>query len=127
MATGKITPEPNRRKLTTHQKAVLIQVLRTFPGECVRVCYSAAASGGQTYAEDFSCVFRAIGWDVEGPEADETASTTACGVALVVNEPEPPPCAAALRDALLIYGIEADVQCADAGKTGRHSFVLRVA
>jgi len=51
---------PTQRKLTTHQKAVLVQVLRTFPDERVRICYSPSATDGRTYAEDFVSVFRAI-------------------------------------------------------------------
>jgi hypothetical protein len=49
-------------------EAVLIQVLRTFPDERVSICYAPSASDGRSYAEDFLCVFKAIGWDVDGPE-----------------------------------------------------------
>ncbi len=44
------------RKLT-HQKAVLIQVLITFPDQQVGVSYSPSASDALAYAEDFLTTF----------------------------------------------------------------------
>ena len=49
------------RKLTTHQKAVLIHVLITFPDQQVGVSYSPSATDALGYAEDFLTIFTAIG------------------------------------------------------------------
>jgi hypothetical protein len=118
--------EPAQRKLTTHQKAVLIQVLRTFPDERVSIRYSPLVADGQAYARDFLSVFRAIGWDVEGPEKAEASTGDASGLTVIVNQVGLPPCVEALRDALRIYGIEVETQCAISGNVGTTGFVLRV-
>jgi len=117
---------PNRRKLTTHQKAVLIQVLRVFPDERVSVCYSPFASDGQTYAQDFFSVFKAIGWDVNEPTPAEARLAQASGLALIADTAQLPPCGEAFRDALRIYGIEVETQCAGTGNKGASGFVLLV-
>lgn len=122
---GRVTLETAQRRLTTHQKAVLVQVLRTFPDERVRICYSPSTTDGRSYAEDFVCVFRAIGWRVDGPEAAGGPSTES-GLALVSSEMSPPPCAEALRDALRIYGIEIQVDCSALGRVTAESFLLSV-
>ncbi len=57
------------RKLTTHQKAVLIQVLLAFPEQQVGVCYSPKAPDALVYAQDFMTIFRAIGWKLNDAEA----------------------------------------------------------
>ena len=116
----------NRRKLTTHQKAVLIQVLRAFPDERVSVCYSTSVSDGRAYAQDFLSVFKAIGWKVNGPEPTEARMEEASGLALLVDAAELPPCAEAFRDALRIYGIELKTQCAEAQNEAESGFVLLV-
>jgi hypothetical protein len=118
--------DANQRRLTTHQKAVLIQVLRTFPDERVGICYSASASDAHAYAHDFLSVFRAIGWDVDGPEAADAPVEEFCGLALIGNEAGLPPCAEALRDALRIYGIEVKTQCPGTRNVAAGRFVLRV-
>src|ERR1700732_3621890 len=64
MAQGQ---EQNARKLTTHQKAVLIQVLRTFPDERVEIRYAPEAEDALWYAQDFLSILKAIGWGVTGP------------------------------------------------------------
>jgi hypothetical protein len=56
--------QPTPRKLTTHQKAVLIQVLLAFPDQQVGVCYDPSATDALSYAEDFLTVFKVIGWKV---------------------------------------------------------------
>jgi hypothetical protein len=56
--------QPIPRRLTTHQKAVLIQVLLAIPDEEVGVYYCASASDALGYAQDFLTVFKAIGWKV---------------------------------------------------------------
>ena len=115
-----------RRRLTTHQKAVLVQVLRTFPDERVRICYSPSATDGSSYADDFACVFRAIGWRVDGPDATGEPTAAPSALALVPSEMGLLPCAAAFRDALRIYGIELHVDFSSAGRVTNGSFLLRV-
>jgi hypothetical protein len=114
-----------QRRLTTHQKAVLVQVLRTFPDERVRICYSPSAHDARSYAEDFVSVFRAIGWRVDGPDTSDE-STAASALALVSSEMGLPPCAEALRDALRIYKIEVQVDCSAFEREEAASFLLRV-
>src|ERR1700732_2155474 len=46
--------ERSPRRLSTHQKAVLIQVLLAFPNETVSLRYLPSASDALIYAEDFS-------------------------------------------------------------------------
>lgn len=50
--------QPIPRKLTTDQKAVLIQVRVAFPDQQVDVSYHPAASDARDYAQDFLTVFR---------------------------------------------------------------------
>ena len=103
--------EHAHRKLTTHQITVLIQVLRTFPNERVAIVYSAAASDGRAYALDFMAIFKAIGWDVSGPEAAEFPGGESVALALLVSAGGGiPACAEALRDALRIYEIEVETR-----------------
>jgi len=116
--------EQNARKLTTHQEAVLIQVLRTFPNERVELRYAPDADDALPYAENFLAVFKAILWDVEGPHADRGASP---GLTLVAGASSGlPPCAEALRDALRIYAIETKVKQRDARDATPVSFTLIV-
>jgi hypothetical protein len=115
-----------QRKLATHQKAVLVQVLRTFPDERVGICYSSCATDGRAYAEDFLSVFRAIGWRVNGPEMADEPTDAPSGLALVVPERGLPACAEALRDALSIYGIEVQAECSAPAALAAGSFLLRV-
>ena len=58
------------RKLSTHQQAVLIQILLNFPDEPVGVfCLlsngSVVTNDAHSYAEDFLTVFKAINWTVD--------------------------------------------------------------
>jgi hypothetical protein len=116
--------EQNARKLTTHQEAVLIQVLRTFPNERVELRYAPGADDARPYAENFLAVFKAILWDVEGPLADPSAPM---GLTLVAGASSGlPPCAEALRDALRIYAIETRVQQRDGRDATPVSFTLIV-
>jgi hypothetical protein len=99
--------QPTPRRLTTHQKAVLIQVLLAFPDQQVGVCYYPSASDALGYAQDFLTVFNVIGWKVTGGAPSETLNGQFTGLALVVcAQGSLPPSAEALRDALRIYGIE---------------------
>ena len=115
------------RKLTTHQKAVLIHVLITFPDQEVRVTYSPSASDALGYAQDFLTIFNAIGWSVDGGAPRETLKGESTGLALVVSaEGSLPPSAEAFRDALRIFGIEVatlyDPSCA----VGSGGFILAI-
>ena len=113
------------RKLTTHQKAVLIQVLLVFPEQELRVCYQPGAGDAQAYAQDFLAVFKAIGWDVD--EIEPVGEGEPCGLALAVSREDDVPAAAlALRDALLIYHIEARIVCDPARSIKAGTFTLVV-
>ncbi|HXM96244.1 MAG TPA: hypothetical protein VOA64_18645 [Candidatus Dormibacteraeota bacterium] len=95
------------RKLTTHQKAVLIQVLLAFPDQKVSVCYSRDTLD---CAQDFVTIFKAIGWDVNDSVSSEAASEHCAGLSLIVGaNSKLPPSVEALRDALRIYEIEAEI------------------
>jgi hypothetical protein len=114
--------EQHARKLTTHQKAVLIQVLRTFPDERVEIRYAPEAEDALWYAQDFLSIFKAIGWDVSGPEAKGLGNRSA--LALLVCDAKLPACAEALRDALRIYDIAVEIQCGSGSPA--HAFTLWV-
>ena len=116
------TQEQKARKLTTHQKAVLIQVLRTFPDERVEIRYAPEADDALSYARDFLSIFKAIGWDATEPEAEGPGSRSA--LALIVCDAKLPACVEALRDALRIYEIAVETRC-DAGSPA-HTFTLWV-
>ena len=102
-----IAMQPIPRKLTIHQKAVLIQVLLAFPGQEVGVYYCASASDAPGYAQDFLTIFKAIGWKVNEEAMSESLSDEFTGLAFVATGPDSlPPVAEALRDVLRIYEIE---------------------
>lgn len=104
--------ETSARRLSTHQKAVLIQVLLTFPEQRVNVCYQRAASDALDYAQDFLTIFKVIGWDVQEGAPSENWNGEAAGLSLVVAAAGSLPVGAeALRDALRIYGIELATVC----------------
>jgi hypothetical protein len=115
------------RKLTTHQQAVLIQVLLTFPDEPVGVLYTPAAADARSYAEDFLTIFKAINWSVSDLETSDHLPVVPGQLAILVNEGQLPPSAAALRDALRIYGIEAEIIRDPADLCAGRNFVLLVA
>jgi hypothetical protein len=95
------------RRLTTHQKSVLIQVLVAFPDQQVGICYYPSASDALSYAQDFLTVFNVIGWKVNDGAPSETRDSHSTGLSFVVcAQSSPPPSAEALRDVLRIYGIE---------------------
>lgn len=115
------------RKLTTHQKAVLIQVLLTFPDQQIGVRYDPSASDALSYAEDFLTVFKVIGWKVSEGAPRETSNGQCTGLAFVVCGNEGlPPSAEALRDALRIYGIDIATICEPTCNMKSYSFVLAV-
>jgi hypothetical protein len=118
---------PTPRKLTTHQKAVLIHVLLAFPGQQVAVFYSPAAADALAYAQDFVTIFKAIEWNVNDPEPVEIAIPQSSGLAFIVSRvPELPTGAEALRDTLRIYGIEVATVCDSARNIATGTFILAV-
>jgi hypothetical protein len=114
------------RRLSTHQKAVLIQVLLAFPDETVSVHYLPSATDALNYADDFSTIFKAINWTVVSAEPAEDLPYSCSGLAIVVHQEKLPPCAEALRDALRIYGIEAEVVKDKSNLCGSSNFALAV-
>ena len=120
---------PTARKLTTHQKSVLIQVLLAFPEQSATVRYSPSASDARSYAQDFLTIFKAVGWTVREMEFAGAAQSSgpSTGLAVVVSENHSlPPGAEALRDALRIYGIEVQTIGDPAANISSGSFVLSV-
>lgn len=119
-------PRHSARKLTTHQQAVLIQILLVFPEQEVRVCYRPDVGDARTYAENFVAVFKAVGWKIDEVEPAPDGLRDANGLALLVSEEKKIPHAAlALRDALLIYHIEADFLChPESVKSGSFALVI---
>jgi hypothetical protein len=114
------------RKLTMHQKAVLIQVLLAFPEQHAAVQYSPSVRDAHEYAKDFLTIFKAVGWKVEKVDSAQEATTNAAGLALVSHDHRLPPAAEALRDALRIYGIEAKTVSDSSGEIAADDFALRV-
>jgi hypothetical protein len=114
------------RRLSTHQQAVLIQVLLAFPDETVSVRYSPSANDALNYADDFSTIFKAINWTVVSAEPAEDLPYSCSGLAIVMRQEKLPPSAEALRDALRIYGIEAEVVKDNSNLCGSSNFALAV-
>jgi hypothetical protein len=117
----------NPRRLTTHQKAVLIQVLLSFPDQHVGVCYDPSASDGLDYAQDFLTIFKVVGWRVNDFPAAEALTSQSTDLAFVLAEAAVlPPSAEALRDALRIYGIEVVIICNPARHIKSGAFILSI-
>ena len=123
---GQAGPAESPRRLTTHQKAVLIQVLLAFPDEAVTVRYSPCSSDSLNYAEDFSTIFKAINWTVVSSEYAGNLPHSSNGLTIVVRDEKMPPSAEALRDALRIYGIEAQLASDPSNLCGLSNFALVV-
>jgi hypothetical protein len=118
--------ERSPRRLSTHQQAVLIQVLVAFRHETVGVCYLPSVSDAFNYAENFSTIFRAINWTVDPAEKVEPLPESSSGLAIVVPEGKVPSSAEALRDALRIYGLEAEIVSDQGNLCGARNFVLAI-
>jgi hypothetical protein len=119
--------QPTPRSLTTHQKAVLIQVLLAFPDQEVGVCYDPSVSDALGYAQDFVTVFSVIGWKVNDSAPSETLNGQSTGLAFVVcPESSLPPGAEALRDVLRIYGIEVATSCDSTCTMKSDGFILTI-
>ena len=118
---------PTPRRLTTHQKAVLIQVLLSFPDQHVGVCYDPSASDALDYAQDFLTIFKVIGWKVNEDAPSESMSSRSTGLAFVLaGAGDLPPSAEALRDALRIYGIEVTTLCDRTCNINSGGFILSI-
>lgn len=119
--------DPTPRRLTTHQKAVLIQVLRAFPDQQVRVRYHPGANDALGYAQDFVTVFKAIGWTLNDGEPSKALNQQPVGLAFLVQRQDClPPAAEALRDSLRIYEIEVSTFCDPASNINPGGFILAV-
>jgi hypothetical protein len=115
------------RKLTTHQQAVLIQVLLAFPEQRVAIQASPTASDAAAYAQNFLAIFKACGWNVDDGGPTHVSGGETHGLAIVVSEDHRwPPGAEALRDALRIYQIEVGMACEPTANIGPGAFVLRI-
>jgi hypothetical protein len=115
------------RKLSTHQNAVLIQVLLAFPEQRVAVQYFASVGDALAYAQDFLTIFKAVGWTVNDVEPAERFAEQGAGLALIVSQDHClPPAAEALRDALRIYGIEVETVRDSSGNVAADGFLLRI-
>jgi hypothetical protein len=118
--------QPSARRLSTHQKAVLIQVLLTFPEQQVRVCYDPD-SDTRDYAQDFLTIFKVIGWDTREGTLAATWKGQFDDLGIVVGDLDSfLPGAEALRDALRIYGIEVATICDPACAMKAGGFILAV-
>jgi hypothetical protein len=115
------------RKLTTHQQAVLIQVLLAFPEQRVAIQTSPSDGDAAAYAQNFMAIFKACGWNVEDTGCAPVDGARSHELAIVVGENHGmPPGAEALRDALRIYQIEVGTACEPAAKISSGAFVLRI-
>jgi hypothetical protein len=114
------------RRLTTHQKSVLIQVLLTFPDETVGVCYSLDSTDAAAYAEDFLTIFKAINWTADESAPAENLPATPSGLAIALPDQTLPAVAEALRDALRIYNLEAAIVTNQSHLCRTRNFVLAV-
>jgi hypothetical protein len=69
--------QPTPPNLTTHQRAVLIQMLLAFPDQQAGVCYRPAATDALSCAKDFLTVLKVIGWNVNERVRSESSSVNA--------------------------------------------------
>src|SRR5262249_36119824 len=118
------------RRLTTHQQAVLIQVLLAFPEQRVEIQTSSSATDAAGYAQNFLAIFKACRWNVD-PDAPRSVSgdesVESPGLAIVVREDHRVPAGAkALRDALRIYHVEVGTVCEPDRKIDPGAFILRI-
>jgi hypothetical protein len=118
--------ERSPRRLSTHQKAVLVQVLLAFPDQTVALRYLPSASDALCYADDFLTIFRAINWTVTPAEPAEDLPYSSSGLSIVVPDEKLPASAEALRDALRIYGTEAQFVKDPSNLCGPSGFALAV-
>jgi hypothetical protein len=115
------------RKLTTHQKAVLIQALAMFPEQQAGIFYSPTSSDAQAYAQEFLTIFKAVGWTVADPEPTEIARVQSANLTVIVSdEATLPPAAEALHDTLQIFRMNVEVSRDFTHKIASGSFILAI-
>jgi hypothetical protein len=118
-------PAPARR-LTTHQQAVLIQVLLAFPKQRVAIEHTEAGDA-PSYARDFLTIFNAVRWDVAELGVAKGSAGNGSGLAVVVGKDQNVPAGAeALRDALRIYGIDVETKFNSACEIEAGDFIFSV-
>ena len=94
------------RRLTTHQQAVLIQVLLAFPEQRASIEH-ASTGDAAAYAQDFLTIFNAVRWNVVELGVANGSAANGSGLAIIVGKNQKAPAGAeALRDVLRIYGID---------------------
>src|SRR3954452_10981916 len=97
------------RRLTTHQQAVLVQVLLAVPEQRVGLEAASLSADAAGYAQNFLAIFKACGWNVDEDAPRSLSGVEAPGLAIVVGKDQRlPPGAEALRDALRIYQVEVE-------------------
>jgi hypothetical protein len=119
-------PSAGSRRLSTHQKSVLIQVLLAFPDESVAVCYSPDSSDAAAYAEDFLTIFKAINWSADRCDVKQNLPASPSGLLIATPTRSLPSSAEALRDALRIYRLEAAIIPDQTALCGDKSFLFAV-
>lgn len=124
-----ITVAPTTRRLSSDQKAKLVEELSPYRNISFDGIYTLAPGGEpQTYAQDFFQVFKAAGWDVGkivgfryGLTVENPDQPIPHGVWILINRDEtksPPAGAEAVVKAFKMVGIEPQAMAADvpAGK-----------
>ena len=115
------------RRLTTHQQAVLIQVLLAFPEQRVGIQTLSSETDAGGYARNFLAIFKACGWNVDQDAPQSVSGVESPGLAIVVREDHRVPAGAeALRDALQIYHLDVATVCEPDGKIDPGAFILRI-
>jgi len=114
------------RRLTTHQQAVLVQVLLAFPEQRVGI-EAALSSADAAYAQNFLAIFKACGWNVDEDAPRTLSEIQTAALAIVVGKNQRlPPGAEALRDALRIYQVEVGIVREAGAKIDAGEFILRI-
>jgi|SRR3954447_4132567 hypothetical protein len=114
------------RRLTTHQQAVLVQVLLAFPEQRVGI-EAASSSADAAYAQNFLAIFKACGWNVDEDAPRTLSEIQTAALAIVVGKNQRlPPGAEALRDALRIYQVEVEIVREAGAKIDAGEFILRI-
>ena len=100
---------------------------KLFPTRLSAYAASLPSSATHDYAEDFLNIFKALNWNVDNNvEVRERLPESPSGLALLVKENRLPPSAEALRDALRIYSVEAEITTDHQNLCGSRNFVLAV-
>ncbi len=114
------------RRLTTHQQAVLIQVLLAFPEQRVEIEHGDGGDA-ESYARDFLTIFNAVRWNVAELGVANGSAVNGSGLAIIVSGGHKTPASAeALRDALRIYGIEVETKFDSAREIKAGDFIFSV-